>query len=97
MTINDLRMDIITTVSQLTDVDMLEKIQAEISTTQQHKNEDTPWKGAETELRGGASFDDLMREQQYRPITFAEFTHDPLPEDWAVSLDDLLRISSGAA
>ena len=38
-----------------------------------------------------------MREQRYEPVTFAEFTHDPLEEDWEVSLDDLLALSKAAA
>ena len=97
MTINDLRMDIITTVSQLTDVEALKKIQADINITRKPTDEMEVWKGADMELRSGVSFDELVREQQYRPVTFVEFTHDPLMEDWPVSLDELLAIANAGA
>lgn len=97
MTINDLRIDIIAAVSQLTDVDTLEKIRAEITESQEKDNSDAQrWKGAETELRSGVSFSDLMREQRYRPVSFHEFTDDPLQDRWKVSLDDLLALSISA-
>jgi hypothetical protein len=98
MTINDLRIDIIAAVSQLTDVSTLEKIRAEITDSQENAtSEKSPWRGAETELRTGVSFDDLMQEQRYRPVSYREFTDDPLKEKWKVSLDDLLALSKSAA
>ena len=97
MTINDLRMDIIAAVSQSTDVEVLEKIRAELDPRDNDGDNTSPWKGANTELRTGVSFADLMREQRYAPVTFEEFTNDPLEDDWEVSLDDLLALSKPAA
>ena len=97
MTINDLRIDIIAAVSQLTDVDTLEKIRAEITESKENgKSGEREWKGAETKLLTGVSFSDLMREQRYRPVSYSEFTDDPLKDGWKVSLDDLLALSKSA-
>lgn len=98
MTINDLRIDIIAAVSQLTDVAILEKIREDISaSTADGVQGSDIWKGAESHIRTGVSFDQLMKEQQYRPISYREFTEDPLSEQWEVSLDTLLSISNTAA
>lgn len=92
MTINDLKIDIIASISELSDISLLKEIKKTISSSSllNKKNSDAIWKGAELEIRQGVSFDQLMEEQEYKKISFAEFTEETLDEEWEVSLDLLL-------
>lgn len=96
MTINDLKMDIISSISMLSDVSLLKEIKKTISANDVSSigQETSIWKGAELELREEVSFDQLMQEQEYKSITFSEFTEDTLNETWEVSLDFLLGNSN---
>lgn len=95
MTINDLKIDIITAVNRLSDISVLKEIKRKISTSTIEKSDNTSvWKNADTEIREGVSFDQLVQEQNYKKITFSEFTNNSLTDDWEVSLDTLLSNSN---
>ncbi|MEM1358225.1 MAG: hypothetical protein AAGF89_08510 [Bacteroidota bacterium] len=95
MTINDLKIDIITAVNQLSDISVLKEIKRSISSNAFGKSNSTSvWKNADVEIREGVSFDQLLKEQGYKKITFSEFTSNSLSNDWEVSLDTLLSNSN---
>lgn len=96
MTINDLKIDIINVVSQVTDISILSKIRNRIKqeVEKQSTAEYSYPKDAETEIRKGITFEDLMKEQNYQKISFDDFTDCGTDDHWEVSLDDMLKYSN---
>ncbi len=96
MTINDLKIDIINVVSQVTDISILSKIRNRIKQEVEEKSnaESSHLKGADTKIRKGISFEELMNEQNYKKISFHDFTDLGTDEHWDVSLDDMLKFSN---
>lgn len=92
MTINDLKIDIITVINQLSDISMLTKIRQQIQQAVDNQTTATSiWKGADVEIRNGVSFEQLMQEQNYTKISFEEFVAPEIDEAWEVSIDELLN------
>lgn len=97
MSINDLKVDIIATVSQLTDIAALKEIRNNIEQRAASSTVNrSVWKGAETDLRVGVTFDQIMNEQNYKRSSYEAFIADPLNEAWEVSLENLLKISNAS-
>lgn len=93
MTVNDIKMDIITVINQLSDASIFRKIR---NTIQREVNEKqitktAIWKGADTEIRKGVSFKQFMKEQNYENISFEEFIESDVEDAWEVPIDELLN------
>ena len=95
MSLNDLKIDIIATVSGLSDTSLLEKIRGILSKENSRLGDHAQnWDIPTTEIRKGVSFPQLMEEQRYQPITYEEFSSSD--EEWTVSLDELLAHASAS-
>ncbi|MEM9886221.1 MAG: hypothetical protein AAF849_10035 [Bacteroidota bacterium] len=83
-------------INSLTDIGKLErirkKVQSSVSLSKEIQTD--PWKGASTEIRQGLTFEDLMKEQQYQPISFEEFQSMVSEGEWTTSLEELLTYSN---
>ena len=75
MTINDLKLDIIAAVSQLTNVSLLKELKSNIDSYDTVADEATVWKDADVELRSGVSFEQIMQEQNYQKNSLVTFSH----------------------
>lgn len=90
--IDELKVDIIKVISRLSDITLLESIRRDITAQYASVSENSsPWRGADTEIREGVTFDQLMKEQSYRKISFSDFTEGSTEQQWEVSLDTLLN------
>lgn len=92
---NDIKIDIISMISDLTDVEKLKSIRSSIIKSIVESTEEVDiWKGASTEIEKGVSFEDLVKQQNYKPISFSEFTSIIDQGEWETPLDELLSYSN---
>lgn len=91
MTVNDLKMDLITLISQVSDIATLQRLKATVE--QQTATDAAIWKGADTPVSSRITFEDMMVAQAYRPVSFEEFTAPAEVEGWEASLEELLSLA----
>jgi len=91
MSISELKLDIISAISRLSDratlTDIKQRVDQQASAQKQVPN---PWGGTAVDIRQDVTFVDILREQGNLKPTFAAFTEDPLNGEWKVSLEELL-------
>ena len=97
--VKELRWDIIEMLTKIDDVELLTSIKNELQATYQKSpdhndqlSEPPAFMEAVKPIREKAALEEIMKEQNYKPITFSEFRAIAEQMDWEnVSLDDLLE------
>lgn len=95
---NDIKMDIINLVSRINDlnklkliyekVEQVEKLSSEMSSLDKQPD----FREAEVEIREGISYEQILREQDYHPISYEEFRALADQIEWEHSLEELLQV-----
>lgn len=91
LTTNDLKMNIIHIISNLNDIETLNGIYQSLTDSVTDNRKDTFLKGVAIELRNHVSFDDILKEQNYKPISYQAFRQAADAIEWEHSLDELLE------
>lgn len=78
-------MEIINLLTQIDDIEKLRAIFENISSLEKPKLVD----GA-VEIRKGISYEDILKEQDYAPISYEEFRTEADKVEWEHSLEELL-------
>lgn len=97
-TANDIKRNIIYLIRQINDMDTLKLIYTNVATTSNTpKIPKSPkaaprldFKNATIKIRTGISFDTLLKEQSYKPISYQKFRAMADEIKWEHSLDELL-------
>ncbi len=91
LTANDLKMNIIHIISNMNDLETLNGIYQSLADSAAVNREDTFLKVVAIELRDHVSFDDILKEQNYKPISYQAFRQAADAIEWEHSLDELLE------
>ena len=86
---NDLKMDIINIISQINDPDKLVRIYEKISNVSKERSN---IKEAIVELTEGLTYDEVLKEQNYKHSNYKEFRESADKIQWKHSLDELLKV-----
>jgi len=93
---NDLKMDIISLLSQINDLDKLRELYEAVrrlgssSAEKQSEKQTTDFNHAISDLPKGISFQQVLDTQNYQPISYSEFRQLADRIEWDHSLDELL-------
>ncbi len=93
---NDIKLNIINLISQINDLDKLKQIYKKITQvnksfpTENKESQSPNFKDAVVEIRKGVTFQEILEEQNYKPISYARFRKKADSIKWEHSLDDLL-------
>jgi hypothetical protein len=92
LTVNDLRMDIISTVSNIDNVEVLKWIREEIQNFKASSKDvkTLSFEDGITEVRFGVTADEIFAEQGNKSITHDEIKAITKDIEWEVSLHDML-------
>lgn len=86
---NDIKMNIINIISQIEDADRLEEIYESIEKDGLPSSKPN-LQDATIELKEGLTYSDILKEQNYKPITYVEFRKIADEIEWEHSLEELL-------
>ena len=89
LTTNDLKINIIDLVTKMNDWEKLHLIYKNIEAVNTPKRKLSLEDGV-VQIRKNVSFEDLVKEQNYQPITYQEFRIKADKIDWGYTLDELL-------
>lgn len=92
-TANDLKMNIISILSRINDLNVLRSINnsiEEISEQTPGKEDTLPFEKGVTTIRKNLTADDIFAEQGNKSITFEEITEITKDIEWEHSLEDML-------
>ncbi len=87
---NDLKINIINLITKINDVDKLKMIYNNLEEVNQSTKGIT-LNDTTIELREGVSFQQILDEQNYRPISYEEFRKIADDIEWDHSLEELLE------
>lgn len=100
MVANDIRMNIINIISRIENIDGLiaisekaEAVEKEVVTVKKKPKRVTttqPLSEAKTGIRKGVTFEQLLKEQNYKPISYEEFRVKADKIEWEHTIDELL-------
>lgn len=97
MNANDIKMDIINLISRINDLNKLKLIYKNVEQVDQIPSEsDSTGEGPDfrngvVEIREGVTFEQILREQDYQPISYKEFRALADQIEWEHSLEELLE------
>lgn len=93
---NDIKINIINLITQINDVDKLKQIYKKITqvnkpTITESKESNNPnFRDAVVEIREGISYQEILEEQNYKPVSYSSFRKKADNIKWEHSLDELL-------
>jgi hypothetical protein len=87
---NDIKMDIINIISKIDDVDRLERIYKNIERDDFESTPKPNIQDAIVEITEGLTYQQILEEQNYKPITYNEFRALADQIEWEHSLEELL-------
>lgn len=92
MTINDLKIDMISVISSINDIELLRLMNDNITKVNASfsKRDTLDFNAAITAIRNGVSADDIFNEQGNKHITFHEIKEITGDLEWEVSLTEML-------
>ena len=93
MSANDVKIDLFNMINSISDIQTLIRMKVTLESEMRPNDEISIWKGTDTEIRKNVTFEDLMSEQNYAPISFNEFQEIVQRGKWETSLDELLEIA----
>lgn len=98
ITANDIKINIINIISNINDVNKLEKIYQgieEVTSKPNQKNnllKKPKLEDAIVEIREGVTYQQILAEQNYKPMSYEEFRELADQIEWEHSLDELLAV-----
>ncbi len=97
MSANDIKMNIIDLITRINDLNKLMLIYKNIeevdnsSVKSDASGKQLDYRDATIEIREGVSYEDILREQDYQPISYQEFRALVDQIEWEHSLEELLE------
>lgn len=93
MTINDLKVDVITMISALNDIQVLQSIKERLKAvdTETNNSNTLAFEEGIANVRSGVSKDDIFDEQGNKHITFEKISKLTTDLEWEVSLEEMLE------
>ena len=95
-----IRFDILEIIFKVDDVETLQMIRNELAmkysdtTDQEDNNDEPPFMKGVKPIKEDISLEEIMKEQNYKPIDYKEFRELADKIEWKESLDDLLEALS---
>lgn len=96
VTTNDIKINIINLTTQINDLNKLKQIYKKItqvnkpSSTENKENRCPNFRDAVVEIRNGVTYQEILAEQNYKPVSYASFRKKAGSIKWEHSLDELL-------
>lgn len=94
---NDIKMNIINLITRINDLNKLKLIYKSVeemdksSVEPEVSDKRLDFRDAAVEIREGVSYEDILREQDYQPVSYQEFRALADQIEWEHSLEELLE------
>ncbi|MEZ4847587.1 MAG: hypothetical protein R3B93_02920 [Bacteroidia bacterium] len=90
-TAKELRLDIIELLFKIDDIKILNLIRSQLEKKNKERREELPsFMEAATSLREDVSLEEIMKEQNYKTVSYEEYRQKVKSIQWEESLDELL-------